>query len=896
MADVVNFIYGTEAQIEALTASQDGAIYMATDYPYVYLGNGATAIKYSGLTIAVSRPTIPISSQLYMIGSAGNYAMEVYVSGDWETLVSSLALGETEFTAYRGDRGKSAYDHSQLTTGNPHAVTLADVGGTTDHAALSNIGTNTHSVIDDFIASKGAASGLATLDAGSKIPASQLPSTILLYKGVWNANTNTPTLATPTLASAGWVYIVSVAGTQFGIDFKVGDWAIFNDSGVIEKSDNSDDVVSVNGQTGVVVLNTSHVAENTNLYYTESRVSANSAVVANSAKISFPGFISLLNDYGFADNHVSWDYAYGHSQEVTGQVHGMWTKTVNDLSYTGGNVLINKKNTSQASSAYAYTAFLLPDPTSINDTGGFNFKFNNPVGVASLSKAILAVNDSNIHLYNFAIEVNGVEALLINRLGDVGIGTATPLAATHIKSAYVSYAGQLVLEDNTETALTFRTGTVLSGGLMGYIDYTVASKTLSIQNYYGSTITNTNYLLLNPLGGNVAIGKTTAATALDVDGVITATGGNSTQWNTAYTNRITSLTTTGSSGAATLVANVLNIPTYTLAGLGYTAYSLPLAANGTRGGIQIGFTATGANLPLLLSSEKAYVALTKSAIETMLTGAITSHTHALISHALNNHTASTLAQLNAIISDATLIDTSDGRLSDARVASDVYTWAKAAVKPTYTYAEVGASPLAHNQVWSTITSTPTTISGYGFTADFNSKGDARWSALATFDRPLSVLSGASVFSNITVLNGQVSAIATRDLTPSDIGLTGVVTSHSHTVNQIDVVPDGYTTISSAWNLATDENVYRSISSGSIVTLSNVINGISGIFIVNVTVATTLTLVHSGYTFYVDSNAPTNGTARRLALPIGRHILTFTAYGSSGSGSIYFNVASYKTFI
>ena len=40
------------------------------------------------------------------------------------------------------------------------------------------------------------------------------------------------------------------------------------------------------------------------------------------------------------------------------------------------------------------------------------------------------------------------------------------------------------------------------------------------------------------------------------DGRITSSG----NWNTAYTNRITSLTTTGS-GAATLIANVLNIPT-----------------------------------------------------------------------------------------------------------------------------------------------------------------------------------------------------------------------------------------------------------------------------------------------------------------------------------------------
>jgi hypothetical protein len=40
-----------------------------------------------------------------------------------------------------------------------------------------------------------------------------------------------------------------------------------------------------------------------------------------------------------------------------------------------------------------------------------------------------------------------------------------------------------------------------------------------------------------------------------------------------------------------------------------TSYSLPLAANGTRGGIQIGFTSTDNNRALLLSSEKAYISL-----------------------------------------------------------------------------------------------------------------------------------------------------------------------------------------------------------------------------------------------------------------------------------------------
>jgi len=50
-------------------------------------------------------------------------------SGSIYVLIStSLALGETSSTAYRGDRGKIAYDHSQLLTGNPHNTTKSDVG------------------------------------------------------------------------------------------------------------------------------------------------------------------------------------------------------------------------------------------------------------------------------------------------------------------------------------------------------------------------------------------------------------------------------------------------------------------------------------------------------------------------------------------------------------------------------------------------------------------------------------------------------------------------------------------------------------------------------------------------------------------------------------------------
>lgn len=56
---------------------------------------------------------------------------------------------------------------------------------------------------------------------------------------------------------------------------------------------------------------------------------------------------------------------------------------------------------------------------------------------------------------------------------------------------------------------------------------------------------------------------------------------NSADWNTAYSSRISSLTTTGSSGAATLSSNVLNIPNYTLSGLGGVPTTRTITINST---------------------------------------------------------------------------------------------------------------------------------------------------------------------------------------------------------------------------------------------------------------------------------------------------------------------------
>lgn len=63
-------------------------------------------------------------------------ALDTEVAYRWSgslyvAVMPALTLGESAGTAYRGDRGKAAYDHSQITSGNPHGTTLNDLGAGT---------------------------------------------------------------------------------------------------------------------------------------------------------------------------------------------------------------------------------------------------------------------------------------------------------------------------------------------------------------------------------------------------------------------------------------------------------------------------------------------------------------------------------------------------------------------------------------------------------------------------------------------------------------------------------------------------------------------------------------------------------------------------------------------
>jgi len=108
---------------------------------------------------------------------------------------------------------------------------------------------------------KGAANGVATLDASGKVPTAQVNVSGLNYLGTWDAATNTPALTNGT-GNVGDFYKVSTAGSHdFGagvIAFAVGDWVIY-EGGVWQQVGGHEAVASVNSKTGAVVLTAADV-------------------------------------------------------------------------------------------------------------------------------------------------------------------------------------------------------------------------------------------------------------------------------------------------------------------------------------------------------------------------------------------------------------------------------------------------------------------------------------------------------------------------------------------------------------------------------------------------------------------------------------------------------------
>lgn len=147
-------------------------------------------------------------------------------------------------------------------------------------------------VDSENVIGKGQANGMATLDGSGKVPTSQLPSSVTSYKGAFDATGG----SMPASPASGDAYRVSVGGTISSVVYNVGDMIIYNGT-TWDKFDGVDDVVSVNGQTGAVSLDTDDIAEgSTNQYFTNGRADARADVRIAAARGAVSGIASLDSD------------------------------------------------------------------------------------------------------------------------------------------------------------------------------------------------------------------------------------------------------------------------------------------------------------------------------------------------------------------------------------------------------------------------------------------------------------------------------------------------------------------------------------------------------------------------------------------------------------------------
>jgi hypothetical protein len=172
---------------------------------------------------------------------------------------------------------------------------------------------------------------VATLGVDGKLDATQIPSSLtgaIVFKGVWDATTNTPALSnsTPAGLSTGWEYIVEVGGTRDIGDgsktFLAGDFVIYDGthwkqvpSGNAFISLSSGGHITVNQTTGAMTLGSD-----------ATPVASTSTIVSRDSSGNFAANLITANLTGNVTGSVS-----GNAGSVTNGVYTTGTQSIDGV-------------------------------------------------------------------------------------------------------------------------------------------------------------------------------------------------------------------------------------------------------------------------------------------------------------------------------------------------------------------------------------------------------------------------------------------------------------------------------------------------------------------------------------------------------------------------------------
>jgi len=229
----------------------------------LYLSNLISAIDGNKLTkFFETLPTSALTEDDIFVVRRGSTNYKISI-GQFRGLVlgveNEIARLEAQFTTGILDDGQIAIDQNLKTTDSPTFAAVTINGKFLNAAAINALEDKyTVSGADSTfikLVEKGAANGVATLDATGRMPVSQLPLSVVVFKGTFGSvgSTTGGDLPTNGTIETGDFYIcdtnnyVSVAA---GLTFDISDKAVYTGSGW-SKIDNTETVTGIKGDAEV---------------------------------------------------------------------------------------------------------------------------------------------------------------------------------------------------------------------------------------------------------------------------------------------------------------------------------------------------------------------------------------------------------------------------------------------------------------------------------------------------------------------------------------------------------------------------------------------------------------------------------------------------------------------